>query len=441
MRPATASLDQAILGVLALKGIATSAELQVLTGKSQPTLSRQLSALSTRVMTLGRARSTVYGLLKSIHGGPSQWPVNWIDEAGESTTLGQLNFLAGDWIHIDGRRVTALVQGRLPWFLSPLKAQGFLGRLLAKRLGTGGAGGMSADLEDWVVESVLFAAINLHDAPGAIVLGEPPTAASAGLLPADPAALANALDALSIDVAKTLPAGSSAGGEQPKFTARLHTGEHVLVKFGPPRGTPFGERWHDLLLAEALALDVLAGHGVEVARCEAVQSELRTFLVSRRFDRVGAIGRRHVVSVGAAHSAFVAGSYNNWAATCDVLASQRHLDRLAAIQARALQAFGRLIGNTDMHSGNLGLLVGIDGLRNGRLALAPVYDMLPMRWRPDPLLGGASDYSPFEPDAASLASGARLPALEFWERLCEHGDVSQELRRVAGQMAVRMGVP
>jgi hypothetical protein len=50
----------------------------------------------------------------------------------------------------------------------------------------------------------------------------------------------------------------------------LAGGRHVLVKFTPPRGTPFGERWHDLLWAEWLAGQVLAAHGVEVARAHVV---------------------------------------------------------------------------------------------------------------------------------------------------------------------------
>jgi hypothetical protein len=41
-------------------------------------------------------------------------------------------------------------------------------------------------------------------------------------------------------------AGSSADGEQPKFSTLIHDAagavRHVLVKFSPPRGTPFGER-------------------------------------------------------------------------------------------------------------------------------------------------------------------------------------------------------
>ena len=70
-------------------------------------------------------------------------------------------------------------------------------------------------------------------------------------------------DELTRNIDKRLPAGSSAGGEQPKFTSTvpvdgnpLHDA-HCIVKFTPPRGTPFGERWHDLLQLEHLANEVL----------------------------------------------------------------------------------------------------------------------------------------------------------------------------------------
>ena len=52
--------------------------------------------------------------------------------------------------------------------------------------------------------------------------------------------------------ADRLPAGSSAGGEQSKFTCHVDD-DPVIVKFSPLRATPFGERWYDLLQLEHLA--------------------------------------------------------------------------------------------------------------------------------------------------------------------------------------------
>src|SRR5204862_4123939 len=123
------------------------------------------------------------------------------------------------------------------------------------------------------------------DAPGAIVLGEPSGRAVHQPVPIEAGQAGAALDALALDVARTLPAGSSAGGEQPKFLAPMGSGEHIIVKFTPPRGSPFGERWHDLLHAEALAAEVLAEHGVPVAAGRIVESATRSYLLSPRFDR------------------------------------------------------------------------------------------------------------------------------------------------------------
>lgn len=275
-------------------------------------------------------------------------------------------------------------------------------------------------------------ASELRAAPGAIVLGEPAHAA----LPV--VAGDAALDALADDVAATLPAGSSAGGEQPKFLAITPQGQPLLVKFSPPRGTPFGERWNDLLHAERLAARVLAAHGVATAATTVVETARRTHLLSERFDRVGERGRRHVVPIGALHAAFVGGAYTHWGATAQALERQRRLPPGSGAQALALLHFGRLIGNSDMHAGNLSVVATREGLARGQGRLAPVYDMLPMRWRPDPVQGGVADYAPFEPDAAAAAGPARPVAASFWQALQAEAGVSEALRRVAAHMADRL---
>ena len=428
-----------ILGVLASRGIASSRELQNATGKSQPTVSRLLADLSTHIVALGRARATRYGVPKPIRGLPAQQPVYWTSEDGTARQIGTLSLLANDIVHVDSEAIESTTTGALPWYLTPLQAQGFLGRLLAHRLSPQGIG---SNPESWSVETMLFAALHLHDAAGAITIGEAGGGAHMhASLPIDTAQLPAALDALAVDVARTLPAGSSAGGEQPKFLALLENGQHVLVKFTPPKGTPFGDRWGDLLRAESLASSNHARHGVPVAATYIVESTVRTYHIAERFDRIGDRGRRHVVSVGAAHAGFVPVAYSNWGATCEALARQRRLSSEDAARATALLQFGRLIGNSDMHSGNLGLVVRREDLGLGRFSLAPVYDMLPMRWRPDATLGGAPEFSPFEPDTLSVDSSAAGPAHEFWAELASHGRVSRALRRVAAEMARRIRPP
>lgn len=430
---------EAILGHLSAHGIASSQDLQRATGRSQATVSRLLADLSNRVVTLGRARATRYGLPRLIRGLPAQQPITWTDEAGASSQIGLLTFLERDLVHVDSPHATAGVGNRLPWFLQPLKAQGFLGKVNASRLVEAG---LPPDPTTWNLESTLFAALRLSDPTGAITLGEhfgrEDNVDHLTYAMADDAGLPSILDLLSSDVAKHLPAGSSAGGEQPKFLAVLGGEQHVLVKFTPPRDSPFGKRWHDLLHAEWLALDVLAHHGAPVAKARVVESKTRTYLVSERFDRLGPHGRRHVVSIGDAHEAFVPGTYDNWHATAQALARQGRLPGEQPDRIKALLEFGRLIGNTDMHSGNLALFVELEDLARGRFTAVPVYDMLPMRWRPDPLNGGWDDYVPFEPDERARKGPAVGPATVFWERLEAHNAASQELRAVAGEMLDRL---
>ncbi len=428
--------DQArALSVLATRGLSKAAQLQQALGKSQPTVSRLLAELSSRVLTVGAGRSTRYGVPKAIMGHAAQQPLGWVDESGVPQALGQLALLQGDVLHVRVDGFETITRGELPWFLAPLRAQGFLGRLAAQRLS---AMGLASNPDSWTLTEVLLAALNLPDSPGAISLGDthpgPP-------LPALPARqLEAALDELALGQRHTGPTGSSAGGEQPKFLARLHTGEPVLVKYSPPRGTPFGERWHDLLHAEHLANNVLARHGVAVAGTQVLAGRTRSHLISQRFDRVGAAGRCHVVALGAAHEAFVPDSYRHWGASCAALERQGRLPAPAAAQAQALLNFGHLIGNGDMHSGNLSLAVQREHLAKGRFTLAPVYDMLPMRWRPDATLGVAPDYEPFAPNPAALTSGARPSAAAFWQELAKLKAVSAAMRKLAARMSEVMRV-
>lgn len=416
-----------LLDALRLDGPLASAALARRLRLSQPTLWRRMAALMPPVVALGRGRATRYALPGSLMGWAPAQPLVWTDAAGGVHEWGVLTALSGARVHTWGPGVD-LVTPDLPWFLSPLRAQGFLGRLLARRLAPQGLAG---DPERWPLEQVLFAALQLNDPPGAFRLGPEQ---GGDTLPLDSDAQ---LDAAAEDVARTMPAGSSAGGEQAKCLGRLATGEAVLVKFSPPHGTPFGTRWSDLLRAEHLALRVLSEHGVAVAGSQWRRTARRSYLLSHRFDRVGAAGRRHAVALAAWHDAFVGGARRHWEATCQALVQQRRVPPDTAVQAGALLHYGRLIGNSDMHFGNLSLWVEREDLAAGRGRLAPVYDMLPMRWRPDPATGSL-DLSPFTPDPADLRSGARPVAEAFWQAVARDEFLTPGFRRLAAQMLPRL---
>jgi hypothetical protein len=422
-------------------GAASSAQIQAALRISQPTASRLLKQFEDVVMVCGQGKRTRYALAEPIGQAASQQPIWRMDETGTAKCIGTLSCLANSQIHVQADDFDAFFQASaqalLPWYLSPLRAQGFLGRVLAQQFS---ALGIPANPETWDAQHALMAALHIHDAPGALVLGHD----SAGnhvrpmCLPADQPGLV--LDALATNVAQTLPAGSSAAGERPKFVALNSQQEPVLVKFSPPAGTPYGERWRDLLCAEVLCAQVLQDHGYAVAQSRIVQSVSRTYLISKRFDRVGPYGRRHVVSIGAAHQGFVKAPYVNWAATADVLVRRGQLSALAGEQLHALLQFGRLIGNTDMHSGNAALFVdgaSLKEIAQGAFSLAPVYDMLPMRWKPDLMLG-MPEYAPFEPDPSRADPGTRAMAQVFWQRLSVQPSVSAALQDVAKAMAGRL---
>ncbi len=424
----------ALIALLMRRGPSTSAQLQRELGKSQPTLSRLLQSLAGQVLTLSRGKSARYALPQRILGLPAQQPLHWVHEDGRVQAWGELSFVRDGRVHVQADGVDVLVAGGLPWFLSPLRVQGFLGRLLARRLAPFGLDG---DPQRWSIEHVLFAAHEVLDPPGALLFGERRSAPEKPAI--KPHEAGQRYDELAADVAVTLPAGSSAAGEQAKLIASLIDNEvkECIVKFSPPRGTPFGERWHDLLHAEVLAAQTLSEHGVPVAATRIRETAARTYLESTRFDRLPGSGRRHVVPLDAVHEAFVPDARRNWAAACAALAHQRRLPPEAAAQVSALMHFGHLIGNTDMHFGNLGLIVRPVDVPRGRFTLAPVYDMLPMRWRPDPQQGSL-DLSPFTPPDEALQSPALPVARGFWMRAAETAALSRAFRALAREMLVRL---
>ena len=278
-----------------------------------------------------------------------------------------------------------------------------------------------------------MAANHFHDPPGAFSIG------SYAALPSVDVALARrgeAFDALADASALGLPAGSSAGGEQPKFVCRVD-GCAVVVKFSPPRGTPFGERWHDLLQLEHLANTLLREHGVPSAQTELVSTAQRTFLQSIRFDRIGQSRKRHVVAAAAVHDAFVKAPRQHWVATAQALVAQKLLSAEHLRSIACIYLFGQAIGNTDMHFGNLSFFV--DDVTQPVFVPTPAYDMLPMAWRPG-VHGGELDLTPIHPQRQPAgfepqAQQARAWAIEFWERSAQLSALGDTLREASAANA------
>lgn len=351
-------------------------------GISQPTVSRALAELGDDLVRIGAARSIRYALRDTVRGLPDI-PIYRVDAEGRISPLGTLVPVRpeGFVMHqIDG---TTLHSEGLPRWLMDMRPQGFLGRAHAARHGA--ALGLPARLADWNDTHALRALLaHGHDMVGNLLIGE--AARDRFLSQPLPEPIADADRAetyvrLAAEAAQGDTLGSSAGGEQPKFTACATTPagpRHVIVKFSEAEDSPVSERWRDLLHAEHLALSVLREAGMPAALTTLIDHGGQRFLQVERFDRVGPLGRRALLSLTALDAEFVGAAAEGWPGIVPRLARDRHIHPEAAAGACLLWAFGTLIGNTDMHGGNLSFVA-----EQGRpYALAPAYDMTPMAFAP-----------------------------------------------------------
>jgi hypothetical protein len=434
-------LAEQVAALLLSNGATTVAQLRAATGKSQPSISLAISSLAVRVCRLGAARSTRYALTQPILGLPASQLITLTTEQGQLLEYGDLTFLHGQQTYVRATQGTQWLtdKNKLPWFLEPLRPQGFLGRQLVRL-----APNLPADPDAWNAEQVLYMAVqHAGDPPGAFNLG-PVMGRFFSEAPSTHVDRSAYYDVMARGIGSSMPAASSAGGEQPKFVTEIAgdaaNHQHLIVKFSPPRGTPFGERWHDLLHLEHLALKVLREHGVPAASTRIVESKERTYLESERFDRIGMEGKRHVVAATSIHDEFVKTPRQNWVATCESLVAQKLLSPPDLQKVARQYFFGQYIGNTDMHFVNLSFFVSDVAKPNFTVALA--YDMLPMMWRPG-VHSGELDASPIRPQHqiagyAAEALAAREWAIDYWERATKLEALSSELAEASSTNVTRL---
>jgi DNA-binding CsgD family transcriptional regulator len=414
-------------------GIRTSEEIQKRLGLSQPTVSRLISGLGDKVVAIGRARSRRYTLRRDVRGAGGEFPVFSIGPDGNASPLGVLTAVGHDeylWQPKNGEVVSSK---SLPWFLADLRPDGFTGRAFVRRLHEDLA--LPPRVLDWHDDHVLVALSRRgEDTMGDLIVGQESldryfrlTRETALPVPQDelPVIYSN-LAGRAMD---GQPAGSSAGGEQPKFTACIERERevlNVLVKFSPPVDSVEGRRWADLLVCEHIALQIVQESGIPAARSTLLEANGRVFLEVVRFDRVGRFGRLPMISLRAIDNEYY-GRQDNWAAAAKRMEADRSLSREDAGNLRWLSGFGDLIANTDQHFGNISLAG-----QGGRYSLLPAYDMLPMFYRP---MDGAAPVKPFRPPAFATAAvgewdSALRAALLFWGRAGEDLRISEGFRQV-----------
>ncbi len=401
---------------------------------AQPTLSRQLAALGSEVVRFGSARSTRYYGIRRILRNEYQWPIYRVMESGELEKGGILTSVYPNQWHFEAENsLSVFNQGDfnngiypgLPWFLENMRPQGFLGRVFVKQYASHLRLGSDARL--WTSEDLLSALLSHGvDCPGNLIVGNDaakiyqhqrheqrplPQLESRSTLYPDFAS----------GVLRGNAAGSSAGGEQQKFTTALASAagdRHVIVKFSPPLDTPAGRRWGDLLVCEHIASEVLNENRIPAAHSEVIIADNRIFLESTRFDRRVGHGRLGSYSCMNFDAAYY-GDLDDWHAFANRLDSGKWLPEADTRTLRILYAFGTMIGNTDMHFGNISLLQE----NNGSLRLAPSYDMLPMLYAP--LSNGEvieKSFSVIPPTPSEYESWQHAFPISqsFWERVQSH---------------------
>jgi len=359
------------------------------------------------------------------HLDASELPVFEIDEEGRVRDGGRLVFLQGD---VTVWQLADETYDGLPPIMADMVPQGFLGRRFPEQHPSLG---LPPRLSDWSHEHVLIAlARRSEDAPGNLIFGEESFSRWQDLRYESLSRRrypARAADAIAGE-----PFGSSAGGEQPKFTAFTH-GHHSIVKFAR-RTTESGRRWSDLLVLEHLALDVLRKGGIAATETHLYDMHDLRFLEVVRFDRIGERGRRTVMSLNSAYQK----PELSWAEVAENMYREHMLSEADARALRLLDAFALSIANTDRHHYNILLF------QKGpaRYVLAPAFDQVPMGYAPT----STGQLRPFDFAKPRMSSRtldvfdeAVQMAAELWERGSEDERISDAMQRICAHNATILG--
>ncbi len=410
------------------RGVLHAADLRDRLGVSPATLMRAVRNAGAEIVSIGRGRATRYGWRQAwLNLADSRFPLFRVTEAGTAVSAGELITLAARqsvWMP------TGDVTEGLPAEVVDVRPSGFLGRHFAA---------IHADLRlpprlsDWSDHHILIAVSRRgEDLPGNLLVGEESFARWQSLESA--AVTRDAYPGLADATIAGHPPGSSAGGERPKFGVFVD-GRHVLVKFAARGGSAdaVARRWCDLLILEALALDIVGSHGVSAARTHVFETPSHWFLESERFDRAGARGRIAVLSLAAVHDDLA----DPWARAAVALKDAGRLTDDDARRLRWLDAFGALIGNTDRHQYNILFFTGGSSLR-----LAPAFDQVSMLYAPtaDGQVPSRVFAVPrITSDTLDVWDDARSAARQFWAQAGDDARLSDDVRVFCASNAQLLG--
>ena len=448
MRPRNETARDQLIQLLRRKPGAKAADLALAANVSLPTMHRMLKESGPDGVRIGKAGQTCYYLRRALKGFKGDIPVYAVDTAGKAAQTGSIKLLEpqGTWLDVaamgwpvDGEFALGVWPHGLPYPLQDMRPQGFLGRLFAQSQAR--ALGVAPNPKEWSDNDVLHILLQPgFDASGNLIIGDSALqtwldAKAQSLTLLTPQMLARSYVRLATTVTERGIAGSSAGGEFPKFTAIRDPGDradsqtpHVIVKFSAADTSATVQRWSDLLVGEHLALQAIRTiPGVQSANSRIIQAQGRTFLEIERFDRHGLFGRSPLCSLDTIEAAILSKTSTDWGDAGELLLAQGWVDPHVPALLRSIWAFGKLIGNSDMHKGNLSFVPG------PTFQVAPVYDMLPMMYAP--LAGGELPTSAFGPslplpkerEAWLLAYPA---ARDFWANTAVDQRISKAFRDV-----------
>lgn len=445
MRPRIESARDLLPTLLRRNPGVRALQLAALAQVSPATMVRILGEDKSSVIRIGNTSSTRYFLRRPLRGLRVAIPIYAIDQQAQATQVAELQLTepcgtlldvaAMGWL-VDKDFAQGVWLDGLPYPLQDMRPQGFLGRQFAAT--ESAVLGVSSNPKNWDDDDVLHVLYQRgFDTSGNLILGD--VAVQRWLqIKATPLEVLNdseietAYVTLASQASGRGVAGSSAAGEFPKFTAARYLDGantvHVIVKYTGADQSDTVQRWADLLVCEHLALEVLRSVAkIATASSRILQVQGRTFIEVERFDRHGLFGRSALCSLETIEAYFLASSSRDWCDAALMMYDQGWLTAESLHQIRLIWWFGRLIGNSDMHRGNLSFVP------TPLLQIAPVYDMLPMMFAPLP--GGEIPSVTLTPELPLPAHHqawlqASVAAKEFWQMAAQDARISMRFRSV-----------
>lgn len=424
------------------RGPSTSKEIQAATGLSQSSVVRYLNRMGESVVPLQKGRSVKYAATCNAFGSSDKLPIGLIDEHGSTDLVAYLRPLIHGGFFVEPvKEISPLLLGEgqnglyddLPYFLYDVRPQGFLGRQIAQKIALQSEF-FPSNPKRWTSNHIgRYLISNGEDLPGNIIFGEQ------ALLRVQRKPIPSSEEhypALADSVMNGEVPGSSAGGEQPKFTTyNEELSSHVIVKFSPKGNNELSERWRDVLITEHHAANSLNNNFFPAATSRLFEMDDRLFLETTRLDRTSNFGRSSMISLEAIDAEYV-GLGNTWPQVMTELFKIDRVDVQDVFYAEALWLFGQFINNTDMHLGNLSLSIERDQFK-----LLPIYDMCSMGFSPKSG-GEVMPFAFWKPNYHSYDSlnnkktllnkehvdNIKSIAHEFWENVTNDNRISDGFR-------------